>query len=1090
MKFLVVTRNLTLSGAVRLFIVIALVALTHCLPVFGQSGDATLAGSIKDSSGAAVQHASITVSNEETGIASTSSSNGVGLFSVSGLTPGKYRMRVQFAGFADVDVTNITLSVGDKRQLDIKLSVAQAQETVQVNAGGATLNTSNATVSTVINREFVDDIPLNGRSFQTLILLAPGVVTATPQGNDPGQFSVNGQRTNSNYYILDGVSANNGADVVSSSSTTGMAANGTALGTTQAILPVDALQEFRISTSTYSAEYGRQPGAQVSFLSRSGANGYHGGAFEYLRNTIFDANDWFNTYTNPVIPRLAERQNDFGGFVSGPLNVPKLYSGRDRAFFFFAYEGLRVALPTPATIIYVPSNGTFNTATYSNALLKNVRLNAPAVERPALNAYPLPNCSTVQNPQCIDYADGLSPYLFSGSYPSVSNSISARIDEQVAPWLRVFARYSDSPSTQISHITNGLNISTATFRTRTFLLGTDSLIHGSIANELRLQYSPSSQVRHYASTDMGGATPNNLNTLQGLPAMGGESIFITEDTTAGTQGRFYSFDIGTKQFQPNAVDTLSWTKGAHTFKVGVDYRQTTTYLNDGNLSRGPGVYYIYNGTSTSASQILANSPQTVETFNDQRQDPTTKNLGLFFADEWRVNSRLSLSLGLRWDLNPPPSISGAQQYTYTGDINTPATLALSALGAPLYQTVYKNFQPRVGAAYLFHKQPGHETILRAGGGLFYDTVALYNTVGSGFSFGADYEGFLGTTYKKPQAFPVPLNTILVPIPNPTAPYSLNYIIDPHVHPPSTVQWNASLEQAFGARQSFTVGYVGANGRDLINWKEYSIGALNPLFGTIVQFENGPGSSYNALQAQVKRQAFDGLQLLASYTWSHAIDSDSTDFALLPVQRGNSSHDVRNSFSAAAVYALPGDFSQSWERAAVSGWKLSLFVVSRSGFPVTINGPTVTDIATGDEFPSRLNYNGKNAYVYKPGIPGGREFDPSVFSVPTAAQKGVGNAPRNFLRGFGETSADMAVQRTFPLYEQLHLQFRAEAFNLLNHPNFGNVSSACGTSTAGATCNSAIMGQATNTLSNALTGAASIYQEGGPRSLQLALRLEF
>ncbi len=618
-----------ISGLLALAITLM---LTICMPALGQSGDATLAGVVEDVSGAVLPHTSLVVTNVETGVSFASSTNASGLFSVAGLAPGRYRLHAQHTGFADVEVKDITLYVGDKRQLEIKLPVAQSNETVQVDAGGATLNTTNATVGTVVDRAFVNDIPLNGRSFQPLILLAPGVVTSSPQGNDPGQFSVNGQRSNSNYYTVDGVSANNGADVVSSSSTSGMSANGTALGTTQAILPVDALQEFRIATSTYSAEYGRQPGAQISFLSRSGTNAYHGGLFEYLRNTVFDANNWFNTYTTPVIPRLAERQNDFGGFIGGPLSLPKLFSGKDRAFFFFAYEGLRLSLPTPATIIYVPSNGTFNTATYSNPLAKNVRLNAPAVEQPALNAFPLPNCSTAQNPQCIDYGDGLSPYLFSGSYPSVSNSLTGRVDVQATPWAHIFARYSDSPSTQISHITNGLNISTATFRTRVFLLGVDGIIHGSLTNELRLQYSPASQVRHYASTAEGGAQPNNLNTLQGLPAVGGESIFITEDTTHGTQGRFYSFDIGALQFQPNAVDALSWIHGRHSFKTGADYRQTTSYLGDGKLSRSPGVFYIFN----SATQILGNSPQTVETFNDQRQDPTAKNLGLFFQDEWRI----------------------------------------------------------------------------------------------------------------------------------------------------------------------------------------------------------------------------------------------------------------------------------------------------------------------------------------------------------------------------------------------------------------------------------------------------------------------
>jgi hypothetical protein len=217
----------------------------------------------------------------------------------------------------------------------------------------------------VIDRNFVQEIPLNG-SFQNLIQIVPGVATATPQGGDTGNFSVNGMRTDANNFVVDGVSANNGTSLAAGAGTAGMAANTTAIGTTQSILPIDALEEFRMSTSTYTAEFGRQSGAQISFKSRSGTNAYHGAMFHYLRNTVFDANNWFNTYSTPPNARPAEHQNDFGGFIGGPLSVPKLYSGKDRAFFFLSYEGVRLIQPVPAFIYWVPSNGTYNTATYSN----------------------------------------------------------------------------------------------------------------------------------------------------------------------------------------------------------------------------------------------------------------------------------------------------------------------------------------------------------------------------------------------------------------------------------------------------------------------------------------------------------------------------------------------------------------------------------------------------------------------------------------------------------------------------------------------------------------------------------------------------
>lgn len=274
-----------------------LMSTTVGLPVHAQSGDAALTGAVRDPSGAILSDSSVKVISLETDATWSAVTNGRGMFVVSGLTPGRYLLHAKHPGFAEVEVTNITLNVGDQRQLEISLPVARTQETVQVDGSGETINTSNATVGTVIDRQFVQDIPLNGRSFQTLILLAPGVVTSSPQGNDDGQFSVNGERTSANYFMVDGVSANNGAGALSGVATAGMAPSATSLGTTQAILPVDALQEFRIATSTYSADFGRQSGAQISFQSRSGTNFYHGALYDYFRNTVFDANNWFNTHT-------------------------------------------------------------------------------------------------------------------------------------------------------------------------------------------------------------------------------------------------------------------------------------------------------------------------------------------------------------------------------------------------------------------------------------------------------------------------------------------------------------------------------------------------------------------------------------------------------------------------------------------------------------------------------------------------------------------------------------------------------------------------------------------------------------------------
>jgi len=1045
---------------------------------------ATIHGQTADASGAVIAKANVRVVNLQTGAELNVKTNASGQYSVSTLEPGLYKIYIQAPGFTAAVSSPITLNVAQNAVLDFKLKVGSVSDQVVVDAGSTNINTSDATVSTVIDRNFVQEIPLNGRSFQNLIQIVPGVATATPQGGDTGSFSVNGMRTDANNFVVDGVSANNGTSLASGAGTAGMAANTTAIGTTQSILPIDALEEFRMSTSTYTAEFGRQSGAQVSFKSRSGTNQYHGAVFDYLRNTVFDANNWFNTYSTPAIARPAEHQNDFGGYFGGPLSFPKLYSGKDRAFFFVSYEGLRLIQPVPAYIYWVPSNGTYNTATYTNAQLKNTRKYAPAALQPVVNAYPLPNCSTVQNPQCIDYGDGLSPYLGTGSTNSPVNSVSTRIDYQVLPGTRIFARYSDTTSKSTGPVTTSPDIATNAIRTRSYAFGADSALRANVANELRLQYSPSNYVQSYIGNPAGGAVPVDLQSLQGLPAIGGETFVEFAEPSNGLNNKIYSLNYGTLQFQPNAVDTVSWIHGTHFFKAGVDYRQTTSYLNDGKYSRSPGTYNYFKTPST----ILTNAPAEIETFFQQRQDPTTKNLGLFFQDEWRVLPRLTLSMGLRWDLNPPPSISGAQQYTYTGNPNIAGSMALSQLGAPLYKTTYTDFGPRFGLAWVINNQTGHETVLRAGAGLFYDTISVFDAVGSDESIGPGVSQLLGTSYKIPQAFPVAASVILTPPSTPVPPYPLAYFASPYLVPPSSLSWNVSLEQALGQRQSFILGYVGSEGRNLINLLEYNVSATNPLFTTFLQAQNGPGSDYNSLQAQFKRHLYHGLQVQAAYTWAHSIDSDSADSTFLPVQRGNSNHDVRNSFTTALVYDLPSQYANRWEKAGLGGWNLSAWVTARSAFPVEISGPAVT--VAGSEFASELNYTGGYAYVSKAGVPGGRLINPAVFSVPATSQNGIGNAPRNFLRGFDEVEPDTAIQRTFQLYEKTALLFRAEAFNVLNHPNFGTLNVTCGATTAGAVCNNALLGEATNTLSVGLGGLSPIYQQGGPRSLQFALRLQF
>jgi hypothetical protein len=472
------------------------------------------------------------------------------------------------------------------------------------------------------------------------------------------------------------------------------------------------------------------------------------------------------------------------------------------------------------------------------------------------------------------------------------------------------------------------------------------------------------------------------------------------------------------------------------------------------------------------------------------QDPAFTNFSAFLQDEWHIRPRIRLSLGVRWELNPPPTVVGGQQQrTINGNFGDPASLTLAPAGTALYKTTYYNFAPRLGVAVVLHNQPGHETVFRTGGGVYFDTGQDFDgeVYGQAYNPGTSKEAIYVSLPNNPVSFPLTSAQLDV-TPSLSTPYGYVSILSRSLQLPYTFQWNASLEQALGATQSLTIGYVGSNGRRLLSQQSYNFQALNPNFTTVLRYENGLSSSYNALQLQYKRTLTHGLQVLSAYTWSHALDYQSVDAAYgFPYQRGNSDYDVRNNFTTAVSYDLPAPKGPRSEQALLGGWGADLRFTARTAFPVQMEGPEETD-PLGNEYYNQLNYTGANPYVYKPHIPGGRQYNPGVFSVPVVGQ--TGNGPRNFLRGFGENELNVALRREFPLYENLHLQFRAEAFNLLNHPNFGLINSTCGTSTPGAACTNTLLGQATNTLASALGGLSQLYQQGGPRSLQLTLRLSF
>ena len=340
---------------------------------FAQSPSGTISGIVTDPQGAAIAEAEILVVNDTTRVQYAGRTNQEGIYLVSNVPPGAYRIQVSKLGFKTIIKPDITLNVQDALALNFSLPLGAISEVVTIQGGAPLVNTETASVGTVIDRQFVETLPLNGRSFNTLLQLTPGVVVAPSSSTTPGQFSVAGQRTDANNFTIDGVSANFG---IGSGGYLGNTGSGStqafsALGATSSLVSVDALQEFRVETSSFAPEFGRAPGGQITLVTRSGTNDFHGEVFDYFRNTVMDANDWFaNRVGNP---RAAEHHNDFGGIFGGPIR-------KNRTFFFFSYEGARLDLPQTAQI-EVPS--------------LYARQNAPSSLAPFVNAYPTPNNATV-----------------------------------------------------------------------------------------------------------------------------------------------------------------------------------------------------------------------------------------------------------------------------------------------------------------------------------------------------------------------------------------------------------------------------------------------------------------------------------------------------------------------------------------------------------------------------------------------------------------------------------------------------------------------------------------------------------------------
>ena len=1052
----------------RVPVVVAFLILCGSASVLrAQSTNASISGRVIDPSKASVAEAQVVAVNADTNLRYAGNTNGSGQYYLTNLPPGTYQIEVEKSGFKKLIRPDVDLHVQDVFAIDFELPLGTPVETVTVQAGAPLVNTSDATVSTLIDRKFVEDLPLNGRSFQTLIMLTPGVVVTQTAYDDQGQFSVNGQRADANYFTVDGVSANFGVTGYPPLVQAGGGALPafSALGGTNSLVSVDAMQEFRVQTSSFAPEFGRTPGGQISIVTRSGGNQFHGTAFEYFRNSVLDANDWFSNRDH--LPKPEERQNDFGGVFGGPIL-------KDKTFFFFSYEGLRLRQPAAQETV-VPDMGS--------------RQKAPSTMQPYLNAYSVPNGPEV--------GPGLAQFNGSYSNPSSLDAYSIRVDHAINSKLSLFGRYNYSPSSTDVRNPFGALSSTESFSTsiQTFTVGLTHLINPAISNEVRANYSNDRVTSKYGLDNFGGAVP--LTDAQMYPSGFSTASGLFQFLILGA-GEYANGPAGTdEQRQINLVDNLSWTKGSHQLKFGTDYRWQSPFTRP----QAYGTFAEFSGVTSSPGGALSGAGLFADVVALQTTALLTRNLSFYGQDMWKPTPRLTLTYGLRWEINPTLKGKNLANQPFTViNLNEPANLALAPRGTPLYNTTYGNVAPRVGAAYQLRQGGNRDTVLRGGFGIFYDLG--YGSLGGSSTYFPFFavksiapvvppascpSGSTGVCFPltPQQAAPPPFST--------SPPVQVILVADPHLKLPRTYEWNVALERSLGSGQSVSVTYMGALGRDLL--RVTNLINPNPDFFQVSLTNNSAKSDYQALQVKFQRRLSQGLQVLASYTFSHSIDIASTDafanylntpsFIANPnVDRGNSDFDIRHSFTAGLSYNLPTPGSQRALRAVFGGWSVDAFVLARSAPPVNVVGAIY--FAAGTALYPRPNVvPGQPFELFGSQYPGGRIFNKAAF---TPAPKGTqGNFGRNVLRGFGATQADVAFQRQFPFTERWNLRFRAEFFNIFNHPNFGPPNNSL---------TSPLFGYSTQTLASSLgSGGANggfnpLYQIGGPRSIQLALKLQF
>ena len=1077
------SRVISCSGRLRqVLLVLALAIAGMPVALAAQTVSGTILGTVTDASGSVIPNAKVTIVNEGTGLTRTVQSDSNGEFTAPQLPTGHYTVIAELAGFKTMTLSNIELGVDQRARIDLKLEVGAMTETVSVEATSPLLQTSSSELGTTVQSQQIEALPLNGRNFVNLTRTIPGVLRGIPGANIDGagslawrasaSFSANGQRPRDNNYMLDGVDNNE-----------------TWLQTVVIFPSVDALDEFKMQTSTYSAEFGRSLGGVVNLQIKSGTNKMYGSAFEFMRNDALDANNFFNNRAHRDKPDFS--QNQFGGTLGGAVF-------KDKTFFFGDYQAHRetqgvTALSTVPTmlmrsgnfseltrVIYDPTTG----QPFPGNIIPDNRIDS--VARNILRElYPEPNTAGTRqsNGQIINN------YLLNPVKHRNDNQGDVKVDQNLSTANRFFVRYSYQKVHRLQPASLPHGDAGATFGAGDGNITAQGLafndthtIQQNLLNEFRFGWT--SIKFHQLPIDYG----TNPANLVGLPG-----VNINNATSAMAQMTFQNIrNLGQNGNQPLITnqndfaifDNVTWVKGKHTIKSGgsITFR-SREILNPDTIT---GVFNFNNNmTSNCAGQPAGCTVSTstgfdvasfmlgfVNTkarnyFDEDTYTETRPEYALYTQDDFRVTNRLTLNLGLRWDVYPPWIEVDNRQSNFdesTGKFVVASDDAvINGVKVGRYLQTYSkgDVGPRFGFAYDLNGSG--RTIVRGGFGVFWNF-----TPGGTSGSKAQNPPFLQATSRNATPSAYGVNLLLkdgLPAPPGTDPSrpaegSTRSIFDVNFRDAYARQWNFNVQRSIATNYMVEVAYVGSQGRQMLikgdpNQAPPVLGVtdsnvnrpfikLAPALRTIGQVQSKGTLDYNALLLKFQRRFANNFSFLNSYTFGKAIDLNSDNDGTVTLtnvydpqyNRGPADYDITHTLSSSWIYEIP------WARDKLyGGWQFGGILLLRGGLPLTVTQTQgVQSTGTGNR-PNRVC----DGSLDNPTID--RWFDLGCFVPTTENTATYGDSGRNVIRGPGSFNIDASLIKNTKI-GRFATEFRVEAFNLLNHPQFTNPNTTIGNAAAG------------------------------------------